>query len=334
MVSPADRFRHVLSAFLRAALSEYSILVLAALYFLVMWPLIPELASAENLSNFFVSMLPLLALAIGQTVVLITGGIDLSMTAVIAAASVLSTRIANDANGLLAHHSTAIPAALLAALLLGATIGLANGSAVTLLRMPPFIVTLSMMMCLSGTTLWLTNSRNIANLPDGFVALGYGHFLGIPTPLLIVLGLAAVIHVLLAVTLPGRWLYAVGQNAKTSQVSGVPVRGVTIMAYVISGTCAAIGAILLTARLETGSPTQGDKMLLDIIGASVIGGTSLTGGRGKVVWAFFGVLLFSLIANTLELLNLQHFTIMMIKGGVILLAAGLDVLRSRLLAGS
>ena len=121
-VPSADRFRQMLWAFLRAALSEYSILILAALYFLVMWPLLPELASAENLSNFFISMLPLLALAIGQTVVLISGGIDLSMTAVIAAASVLSARIANDANGLLAHHSTAIPAAFLAALLLGATV--------------------------------------------------------------------------------------------------------------------------------------------------------------------------------------------------------------------
>lgn len=279
-------------------------------------------------------MLPLLALAIGQTVVLITGGIDLSITAIIAAASIVAARIVSNDNGLLAHQPAAIAAAIVAALSVGGAIGLLNGGAITLLGMPPFIVTLSMMMCVSGATLWYTHSSNIANLPDGFIAIAYGAPLGMPFPLVIVVLLAALVHILLRFTLPGFWLYAVGQNARTSRISGVPVRGVIVLAYVISGVCAAVASILLTARLETGSPTQGDKMLLDVIGASVIGGASLIGGKGKVVWTVFGVTLFSLIANTLELLDLQHFTIMMIKGGVILIAAGLDVLRRRLNSGN
>lgn len=324
----------LLSLIARAALSEYSILILAVLYFLSMWPFIPELGSRDNLSNLFISMLPLLAVAIGQTVVLITGGIDLSVTAIISAASIAAARIVNDTSGLLAHHSAAIAATVLAALLLGAAIGLLNGGAITLLGMPPFIVTLSTMMCVSGATLWYTHSRNIANLPDGFIAIAYGALLGIPWPLVIVAGLAMLVHILLRFTLPGFWLYAVGQNTRASRISGVPVQGVIVLAYVISGVCAAVASILLTARLETGSPTQGDKMLLDIIGASVIGGASLLGGKGKVIWTVFGVTLFSLISNSLELLDLQHFTIMMIKGGVILIAAGLDVLRRRLNSGN
>jgi ribose/xylose/arabinose/galactoside ABC-type transport system permease subunit len=320
-------------AFFRAALSEYSILFLSILYFLCVWPFVPGLAAADNLANLFVSMLPLLVLAIGQTIVLIAGGIDLSVTGIIAATSIAAATIASDASGLLARHPAATAAAVLVALSLGVIIGLLNGTAITLLRMPPFIVTLSMMMCVSGATLWSVHSRNIAALPDSFTNISYGRTFGIPNPLLIVLILAALTHLLLAHTLPGRWLFAVGHNPRTSLVSGVPFRGVTILAYALSGLCAAVASILLTARLETGSPTQGDKMLLDVIGATVIGGTSLAGGRGKVIWTFFGVLLFSLISNTLQLLNLQHFTIMIVKGAVILLAAALDVLRTRLLAG-
>jgi ribose transport system permease protein len=198
--------------------------------------------------------------------------------------------------------------------------------------MPPFIVTLSTMMVVSGATLWATRSNNIGNLPDRFTDIGFGSVAGVPYALWIVAALALALHMLLGRTLLGRWLYATGHNPKASLISGVPVRRVTATAYVLSGFCAAVASVLYTARLETGSPTLGREILLDVIGATVIGGTSLFGGKGKVLWTVFGVLLFSLIANTLNLLGLQHFTIMMVKGVVILVAAGLDLLRTRLLA--
>ena len=214
-------------------------------------------------------------------------------------------------------------------LAVGTGIGLLNGVAITALVMPPFIVTMSMTMCVSGLTLWLTQSKNTLNLPDAFTVIGYGDWLGVPYALLIVLALAVLAHGVLTRTLFGRWLYAVGHNPRAALISGVPVRTVTAAAYAISGACAAVGSLIYTARVETGSPTLGQNILLDVIGAAVIGGTSLFGGKGKVLWTVYGVLLYAVIDNTLNLHGLQHFTIMMIKGAVILAAALLDVARTR-----
>jgi ribose/xylose/arabinose/galactoside ABC-type transport system permease subunit len=135
-------------------------------------------------------------------------------------------------------------------------------------------------------------------------------------------------HLLLARTLLGRWLYAVGHNARAAHVSGVPVAGVTVAAYVASGVLAALAAVLLTGQAETASPVLGQRMLLDVIAATVIGGVSLFGGRGRVLGALFGVLFIRLLDNSLTLLDLDYFVIQMVKGAVILLAALLDAWRN------
>jgi ribose transport system permease protein len=199
--------------------------------------------------------------------------------------------------------------------------------------MPPFIVTLSMSLVVGGVTLWLARSTNTPTVPDRFADIGFESFYGVPCALLIVFVLCVIVHVLLAKTLLGRWIYAVGHNAKTALISGVPVSRTTMAAYVVCGACTAVGSLLYTARLQTGSPTLGRDVFLDVIGAAVIGGASLFGGKGKVLWTVYGVLLFSLIDKTLDLLGLFFFTIMMVKGGVIVAAALLDVLRTRVLGG-
>jgi ribose/xylose/arabinose/galactoside ABC-type transport system permease subunit len=267
---------------------------------------------------------------------MITGGIDLSVTSIIAAASVAAAwaMTAPTAAGGYVPRPEAVPLAVALAIGVGMTVGAFNGVAVAGLSLPPFIVTLSTMMLVSGATLWATHSRNIANLPDRFTDVAFGSLAGVPYGLWVVGFLALAVHFVLSRTLLGRWLYATGHNAKAALISGVPVRRVTAAAYVVSGVCAAVAGLLYTARLETGSPTMGREILLDVIGATVIGGTSLFGGKGKVLWTVFGVLLFSLISSTLNLLGLQHYTIMMVKGAVILLAAGLDLLRNRVLAGA
>lgn len=321
---------------LRVALSENAILLLAAVYFLLAALFVPGLATPRNLSNLLVNMLPLLAVAMGQTLVLITGGIDLSVTAIIAACSVAAARLmtSTDADGLDIPTPIYVPVAVLLSLALGAAIGLVNGLTVALLRLPAFLVTLATSMIVAGATLWLTASRNIANLPTRFTDLAYTPVLGVPAFVPVVAALALVLHVLLARTLLGRWLYAVGQNPRAARISGVPVRRVVVSAYVVSGFCAAVAALLYTARLETGLPTMGREILLDVVGAAVIGGTSLAGGRGKILWTIFGVLLLALIDNSLNLLGLDYDLIMMAKGLVILLAAYLDRLRARLAAGA
>jgi ribose/xylose/arabinose/galactoside ABC-type transport system permease subunit len=210
-------------------------------------------------------------------------------------------------------------------LLVGAIVGWCNGAAITKLQMPPFIVTLTAMMFFSGLAIWLTKSKTIYGMPSAFNAIGKSAW----SALLVTALLVSAAHILLRHSLLGRWLYAVGLNVKAARISGVPVERTTLWAYVISGLCAAVAAILYTGRLETGSPVLGQRLLLDVIGAAVIGGTSLFGGRGKIVWTLYGVLFLTLIDNSLNLAGHSHFTIMMVKGSVILLAALLDVLRAR-----
>lgn len=318
----------------RLLLSEYFVLLLSIGYFLILWPVTPGLVSGENLRNISSSMLPLLLVAIGQTFVLISGGIDLSVTSIVALSSVVGAIVMNADNGLLASSSLAAPAGVLAMLLVGMLLGLLNGAAVTRFHMPPFIVTLAVMMFFSGFSVWLTKSQNIRNLPDEFNAIGKGTWLFVPNALLVAAGVAVVAHIVLSWTLFGRWLYATGSNLKASIVSGVPVRQTILLAYVVSGVCAAIASILYTGRLETGSPVLGQRIFLDVIAAAVIGGNSLFGGKGKIAWTLFGVLFVTLLDNTLNLLGLSNFMILLVKGVVILFAALLDTVRNRVLAAS
>lgn len=309
----------------RALQSEYFVLLLCAAYFAAVAPFAPGFASQGNLANVLSAMLPLLVVAAGQTLVLIAAGIDLSVTSIIAMASVAGAMIMTSDGGWLAGHPLATPAGVAVMLLVGATIGVLNGLLVTAFRMPPFIVTLTTMMFFSGTAIWVTSSENFYNLPPGFIALGKNVWMAA----CIAGGVTLLAHAAATRTLYGRRLHALGHNARAALISGVPVDRVTVLTYVASGVCAAVAAVLITGRLETGSPVHWRNNLLDVVGATVIGGTSLYGGRGKVIWTVFGVLFLTLIDNSLNLLNLSYFTIMMVKGSVILLAAVLDAARTR-----
>jgi ribose/xylose/arabinose/galactoside ABC-type transport system permease subunit len=301
-------------------LSEYLVLGLTVGLFVTLAPFTPGLATTASLLNILSYMLPLLVVAIGMTLVMITGGIDLSVTSIIALTSVLGSRLmSSDGQGAPAL------AGVFVMLLVGAGLGAVNGAMVTLLRLPAFIVTLASMMFLSGLAVWFTQSKNIYHLPGHFLVLGQR--LPVALGLTIAVGFAA--DLLLRRTVYGRWLYAVGQNATAAHISGVPIAAITLAAYVASGFCAALASIMLTARLETGSPVLGHEILLDIIGATVVGGTSLFGGKGKIAWTCFGVLFLTVIDNALNLMNLSQFSITITKGGVILFAAVLDSTRRR-----
>jgi ribose/xylose/arabinose/galactoside ABC-type transport system permease subunit len=357
----------------RLLISEYFILYLTAAYFVVMAIFFPDLASPRNLSNQLSNVWPLLAVAIGQTFVIIIGGIDLSQGAIMGFVSVLGAvvmttaadpallggsplwgHLIDEGGGVLAGHGSAAAAAVIVMLATGVLIGLINGVLIARMRMPAFMVTLIALMLFSSTAVWLTQSQNIVNLPPEFNRLGAGDIVSVyfgekaePTikrrdilpfvtnPMLIALALAIVAHVILHRTVLGRYIYAIGTNARAAEISGVPVKRVIILVFMFAGFCAATAAIIYSARLQGGRPTiGGGSVLLDIIGATVIGGTSLSGGKGKVPWTFVGVLFFVLLSNTLNLMNLSSFHIDMVKGGVILCAALLDVARTRLLAGS
>jgi len=316
-----------MTAFLRRALlSDYFVLGLCVVYAAAVAPFTPGFLSSENLTNILTTLLPLLVVALGQTVVLIAGGIDLSATAVIGLASITGAMAMNDETGWLAHSPLAAPAGVALMLAVGAGVGACNGFAVARWRMPPFMVTLAAMMGFSGLAVWLTHSKNINALPAAFTMLGGRTAVAFA----ITLAVAVLAQLLLSRSLFGRWLYAVGHNPRAALISGVPVGGVVFSAYVVSGLLAALASVLYTGQAETGSPVLGQRILLDVIGATVIGGTSLFGGKGKVLWTVFGVLFLKLVDNSLNLLSLSVFTITMAKGAVILLAACLDSARARL----
>ncbi len=350
-------------------LSDFFILYLSLAYVVVLIPFLPTLANPANLSNILSNMWPLLVVAVGQTFVLTVGGIDLSQGSVIGLASVLGGAVLatagapevlgrapiwgvliDDTGGILATVPGGLWLGIGAMLAAGAAVGLLNGLSVALLRMPPFMVTLVAMIAFGAFAIWLSQSENIRPLPEGFNALGNGDlvsvYLGaqdepriprreiyplVTWPMIIALGIAAFAHILLTRTVFGRHVTAIGTNRRAAEISGVPVRRVIVTVFVISALCAAAGSILYSGRLEAGRPTLGEgAFLLDVIGAVVIGGTSLFGGRGKIVWTLFGVLFFVLLSNTLNLMNLSAFVIDMVKGAVILAAAILNVVRVRL----
>jgi ribose transport system permease protein len=302
----------------RLFLSDYLVLVLVVLLFLGLVPFTPGLATTANLANILTSLLPLFVVAVGLTLVMITGGIDLSVTSIIAVTSVVGTRLMTTGG---METGTGIAAMLL----LGTAIGAFNGAMIAFLRLPAFIITLASMMFLSGYAVWLTQSKNIFGLPATFLALGNRMPLALGATSLVAVGA----HLLLRRTVYGRWIFAVGQNSTAAHISGVPVRATTLAVYAASGFCAALASIILTGRLETGSPVLGREILLDVIGATVVGGTSLFGGKGRIEWTFFGVLFFAVLDNALNLLNLSQFSITIAKGSVILLAAVLDALKTR-----
>ena len=340
----------------RVLMSEQFVLYLGLALFVAVLPAIPRLASPGNLANLLSNLWPLLAIAIGQTYVMILGGIDLSQIAVVAVASVLGAAVMtlgvdptlfgksvlwgvvlDDTGGLFSGGWWTVPAGILTMLLVGAAIGALTGAIVANFAIPPFMMTLSGLLFFSAFAVWLTRSENVTNLPDAYGALGGLGLYGVLSwSAAIAGGLALVAHVLLSRTVFGRWVYAVGTNPRVARISGVPVRRVVFWCYVISGVCAAVGSLLYSARLDMGRPAFGDNLnlLLDVVGATVIGGTSLFGGRGKILWTLYGVILFVLLSNALNLLNFSYYTVSIVKGCVILGAAWLDVQRRRLLGAA
>ena len=353
-------------------LSDFFVLYLSLAYVLVLIPFLPTLAMPANLSNVLSNMWPLLVVAVGQTFVLTIAGIDLSQGSVAGLTSILVAMliatsapeqvlghtpvwglVLSEAGGPLAGVPMGTWVAIAIVLFVAALIGFANGVAIAVLRMPAFMVTLVGLIALSAFAIWLTQSNNIRELPDDFINLGKGTLISlffgdqyapqlprrevhafITWPMIIALSLAAAAHVLLSHTVFGRQVFAIGLNRRAAEISGVPVTRIIVTVFVISAVCAAIGGLLYTARLETGRPTLGGgNFLLDVIGATVIGGTSLFGGKAKILWTIWGVLFFVLLGNTLNLMNLSAFHIDMVKGGVILAAAFLDVARQRLARG-
>lgn len=317
--------------------SEYLVPILTLGYVLVIWPFVPEIMSVASLKQIGMAMLPLLLLAIGQTFVLIIAGIDLSITSVVALSSVVAASVMSSTSGILAGSGFAVPFALCAFVLVGLVVGLINGSLVAYLDMPPFLVTLVTNMFIAGSAIWyttfFTTSVSIGNLPEVFTQIGRGTVFGINIGLLMTVVAALAAHMILARTVFGRWLFAIGHNPVAANVSGVPTKRVTVAAFIICAVFAALASIIYTGRIQTGSPVLGARVLLDVVGAAIIGGVSLFGGKGKIIWVVFGVLFLTTVDTGLQLMGVSQFVTLAVKGGVILLAAAIDATRHRVITG-
>lgn len=259
--------------------------------------------------------------SIGMTFTLITGGVDLSVGAVAALSGALAA-------GLATRHGLGTYPAIVLALSAGAAIGAINGAMIVWGRIPPFVATLASMAIARGLTLVYTQGKPISGLDEQFTALS-SQIAGIPVPLMI-LGLAVITtYIILHRSVFGNYVFSIGGGEETSRLAGIDPGKVKFGVYIISALCASITGILLTARLWSAQPNSGIGLELDTIAASVLGGASLLGGAGSVVGAVAGSFIIGVLANGLNLLEVQSYNQQVIKGLVFIAAVMMDYLLKR-----
>jgi ribose transport system permease protein len=282
----------------------------------------PKFLSAGNLAGVARQTAVITIMATGMTMVMVSGGIDLSVGSVMALASVA---------GALAMVSGA-PAlvGILVAVATGVACGVMNGTAVATLKIPPFIVTLGAMGIYRGMALLITDGKAVVGLPSGFGYLAEGNLFGlIPVPMVIVVVVALTIHFLLVNTRLGRYCYAIGSNIEAARYAGVRVSRYQILFYGILGALTGLAGAIESARLVTGQPTAGEGYELRVIAAVVIGGGSLSGGQGTVTGTIIGALIMGVLANGANLLGISSFTQQVVIGAVIVLAVTFDEFQRR-----
>lgn len=298
-------------------LSRYGILLSLVVICIVLSFATPNFFSAQNLLIVLRQVSINGILAIGVTLVIIAGGIDLSLGSVIALTGVVAASFAHPGT-----YPLIVPLAL--ALLTGMAIGAINGWTITLGRVAPFIVTLGMMTIARGLALVFSNGRPVTNLSPSFNYIGGGDFLHIPVPILLFILVILISIIILNNTRMGRYIYAVGGNETAAKASGIRVNRVKLFAYIMCSMLAALAGIVLASRITTGQPNAGIAYELDAIAAVVIGGTSLLGGKGSITGTVIGVLIIGVINNGLDLLNVSSYYQQIIKGIIIIGAALLD----------
>jgi len=290
----------------------------------------PTFLKSDNLLNIANQIAVIAIMAIGMTMVIITGGIDLSVGSLAALSAVMATRLIRDQCGGMEASTAGMVFACATAIAICGLMGGLSGTLITLFGVPPFIVTLAMMLVASGLAYIASAGQSIYQIPESFVWLGRGTGLfGLPHAVVLMLLLYAAAHVLMAQTILGRYLYAVGGNREAARLSGVPVRRVLLVAYVACGLLAGLGGVIMASQLKSGSPTYGNMYELYVIAAVVVGGTALSGGEGKILGTLIGAFIIAVIQNGMNLTNIESYTQKVVLGLVILAAVLVDKVRHR-----
>ncbi len=285
---------------------------------------VPMFFTPRNLSNILAQTAVIAVVALGQHLVILTRGIDLSVGSNLALATVLGALMfrVND-------NAFVVMATMLAA---GGAVGAINGLVYVYGRLPhPFIITLATLSIARGLALELSiGHTTMRGMPETIAVIGGGTTYGIPNSFFVVAGVATLLFVVAKTMVWGRWIYAVGGQPDAARRMGIPVNGVIVSTYVIAGLCAGVGAVLLAGRTEAGSPLYGNLLELDTIAAVIIGGASFLGGRGHIGHALVGAVMIGVIRNALNLLNVNAYYQLIAIGVIIVLAVQSDVLRNHL----
>ncbi len=277
--------------------------------------------TVDNLVNVTLQVAIYGILAVGMTIVMITGGIDLSIGSMVALAGVTAAILSK-------KHVFPEPGMVLVAILgslaVGMLAGILSGFLIARFSIPPFIVTLAMMTICRGIVFIITGGFTEGELPASFGWLGRGHLWILPIPVLVMAALFAAGHIMLEHTALGRHVYALGGNEEASRLSGIRVQRVKVLVYLINGLLAGLAGTSLAARLGAGAPNSGLQYELDVIAAVVVGGTSLSGGRGSMLGTLAGTIFIGVLNNGLNLANVDPYTQKVALGVVILAAVWLD----------
>jgi inositol transport system permease protein len=318
---------------LASIFSKYGIFLIFAVMVVAASILSPAFLSSINLINIVRQMSVVGLIALGVTGVIVSAGIDLSSGSVVGLTAVVAASLAQDP-----EYSTPfypgvhVPliVAVLAACVVGALVGLINGSLVAKTRIPPFIATLGTYTAIRGLALLYTGGRPISDLKDEYNFIGQGAVLGVPVPIIILVIMAVVTHILYAHTKFGKYIYAIGGNEQAARVSGIDADKYKMLIYVYASFLAGLAGVVVSSRIGSGQPGLGVGYELDAIAAAVIGGTSLSaGGIGTVAGTIVGALIIGVLNNILDLMNVSAYWQQIIKGCIIVGAVILDQLKQR-----
>jgi ribose transport system permease protein len=286
-----------------------------------------QFLTVPNLRNILLQISVNLCLSIGMTLIILTGGIDLSVGAILGLAGAVAAGLLK--NGLAlkwlgAQLQFTVFGAIIAGVVTGLALGWFNGVVITRFKLPPFVATLGMLSIGRGLTMLWTNGFPITALGPTFGFIGAGFLLGVPMAVWISAVLVGVFYLISIHTTLGRYIYAVGGSEKAAAFAGLRVDRIKVWVYTLAGGLAAVGGLILTARLDAADPKAGLGYELDSIAAVVIGGTSLSGGRGSIFGTVLGCLIIGVLNNGLVLLEVSPFWQQVIKGLVILVAVAVD----------
>jgi len=316
----------------RPNIAQFQSLIALFIMCAVLALLTDNFMTTDNFWNVMRQISVNVCISVGMTLVILTAGIDLSVGSILAfsgavIAGLLKFGVELPMANL--YIGFTVLGAVLAGLLAGGLLGFINGLAITKFKVPSFVATLAMLTMARGFTMLWTKGHPITGLGETFGFLGTGWWLGIPMPVWIS-GIVVIVAIILTTkTKFGRYIYAIGGNESAARLSGIPISKTKIWVYVLAGMLAAIGAVLVTARLDSAQPNAGMSYELDAIAAVVIGGTSLAGGRGTILGTVLGALIIGVLNNGLILLDVSPFWQQVVKGVVILLAVIIDKSNSK-----